>query len=94
MNEFKYISLLYPILYYVFFFTDHQEVNLWLQLTCLLFNTFLLCVLIVFVVWRFYVRDVVGDGNDNGNPFDYDWFHEIIAGCIFISIYTISGEPL
>jgi hypothetical protein len=48
----------------------------------------------VFVVWRFYVRDVVGDGNDNGNPFDYDWFHEIIAGCIFISIYTISGEPL
>lgn len=39
------------------------------------------------------MRDVVGDGNDTGNPFDYDWFHEIIAGCIFISVYTISGEP-
>ncbi|XP_076096617.1 uncharacterized protein LOC143067334 [Mytilus galloprovincialis] len=69
----------------------YQEVNLWFQVISLLFNTFLLVVLIVFTLWRFYVRDVVGDGTDSGNPFDYDWLHEIIAGCIFNLIYTISG---
>ena len=74
-------------------FSANHDANLWLQLVALLFNTFLLFVLVVFTLWRFYVRDVVDDGSDSGsNPFDYDWFQEIIGGCIFISIYTVSGE--